>query len=471
MALINLYKTTPKINTIDPYKIHYNVGSLLDIPTGEYVIGARGENILNGGLGVLTGLAGKPNSYKSTLSSYMVLKALDTVINSGYLTHIYTYDTENTKLMSRLKKLASQFNLLKDMDLFDRDNLIWYVSDATLYKGDQWFANMKELLKDKCKQAKSFLIETPFIDHKGVPISTMLPTFGEVDSLSHFATSSLEKITDEDIGEAGRNRIYMKMGLDKSSLVMELMSLCNTASWYTVLTSHVGKDGTMATGPHQVPTKTMQYQKLGEKYKGVPDNFLQLCTVFLEISKSSLEINQTTKGLNWPKTRDSVDEGSTDLNRITVKVIRNKAGGSGGSVDLIVSQTEGVLPSLSEFVHIHEERYGISGNNTTYHLDLYPSENIQRTTVRSLLDNDPKMRRAVKITSDLLQIKKTYKTLKYEVPDPKDLYTFLESKFGMDTILNTRDNWTFDQYTNPVPFLSTMDIIKMYHTDYKPYWM
>ena len=60
-------------DSIDRFKTLINIGATLDIPTGFFVKGARGENILLGGLGALTGVSGSGNLGKSTIMHYMTL--------------------------------------------------------------------------------------------------------------------------------------------------------------------------------------------------------------------------------------------------------------------------------------------------------------------------------------------------------------------------------------------------------------
>ena len=157
---------------------------------------------------------------------------------------------------------------------------------------------------------------------------------------------------------------------------------------------------------------------------------------------------------------------------MTVKLVRNKSGASGYTFNLLISQTEGVLPSLTEFHYIKEnDRFGLEGTDRNYSLALYPSVNLSRTTVREKIDTDPMLRRAIKITADLLQIKSFYKELPLEVPEPKALYEKLAQKYDWNVLLSTRDYWTFKNYEHPVPFLSTMDLIEMYHDLYVPYWL
>ena len=43
--------------------------------------------------------------------------------------------------------------------------------------------------------------------------------------------------------------------------------------------------------------------------------------------------------------------------------------------------------------------------------------------------------------------------------------------YDWDVLLNTRGYWTLNQYSHPVPYLSTVDLLKMRKGLYKPYWM
>jgi len=467
-----LFKNKPAFTEVDPCKIHYNIGSLVDIPTGEYVKGMKGENILNGGLSILTAIAGKGNTFKSTIAHHFLLSAADKVASSGVMPYINTYDTEMNINLTRLLTFASKFPHFKDIDLFSKG--IWSVTDKTNHSGNEWYKLLKDFLRnEKMKNKKDYLFTTPFIDKDKKPIVTLFPTFGEIDSMSEFETSDIEDIQDKNqLGESGGNTIHMRLGLAKTRLLMELPNICNSSSHYVIMTAHVGAEIPMQQGPYSVPTKKLQHMKLGEKIKGVTDKFFFLPnTVWQTVSSYSLN-NQTTKGPEYPKTRELVDEGSQDLNIVTLKQLRNKSGPSGFTVDLIISQSEGVLPTLSEFHYLKEnDRYGIEGNNVHYSMTLYPSVKLGRTTIRELIDTDPLLRRAIKITADLHQIKTYYKTLPLEIPNLKDLHDKLDKKYGWKKLLETRDYWTFNNYEHKVPFLSTLDIIEMYYDLYTPYWI
>ena len=467
-----LFTKKPEFTEVDPYKLSYNIGCLLDIPTGKYVKGQKGENILNGGLSLLTAIAGKGNTFKSTLEHFMMLSAASKVAASGILPYINTYDTEMNINLDRLAGFSKQFPEFKNMDLHQQG--VWSVTDKTNHIGNEWYKLLKDFLKnEKLKNKKEYTFQTPFIDKEGKPIYTLFPTFGEIDSISEFETSDIEDIQDKNqLGESGGNTIHMRMGLAKTRLLMELPSLCNSTSHYLLLTAHVGNDIAMQSGPYAIPTKKLQHMKMGEKIKGVTDKFFFLPNCVWQTVSSTLLNNQNTKGPEFPKTRNQPDEGSQDLNLVTIKQLRNKTGPSGFSIDIIVSQTEGVLPSLTEFYYIKENgRFGLEGNNTSYNLALYPDVKLQRTTVRECIDTDPLLRRAIKITADLLQIKSYYRTLPIIVPEPKDLYEKLSKQYDWKTLLQTRDYWTFNNYENEVPFLSTLDLIEMYNGVYTPYFL
>lgn len=185
-------------------------------------------------------------------------------------------------------------------------------------------------------------------------------------------------------------------------------------------------------------------------------------------------LNQGTKTSEYP--RDSEDNlaGDTDLNIVSLRQLRSKSGPTGYVIEILVSQSEGVLAELSEFHYIKSnERFGMNGTMQHYSLDLYPECKLQRTTVRSKIDNDPKLCRALNITSEMLQMKQFWQGLVDDVMcTPKELYDDLKALgYDWEVLLATRGWWTINNDKHPVPFLSTMDLLRMRKGLYKPYWM
>lgn len=171
--------------------------------------------------------------------------------------------------------------------------------------------------------------------------------------------------------------------------------------------------------------------------------------------------------------RDSEDnmEGDTDLVCVTMTILRNKSGPSGLTTQVIYSQLEGLLPSLTEFHYVKEnDRFGLQGNDRNYQMVLLPDVNLSRTTVRGKLDENPKLRRAVNITCELCQMHNYWHHAAELLCTPQELYEDLRKLgYDWDVLLNTRGWWTTDDH--PTPFLSTYDLLRMRKGLYHPYWM
>lgn len=463
---------TPAVNV----KIMINIGACLDIPTGFYIKGAYGENVLLAGLGWNTGLVGTGNKYKSTLEHFMMLSAMDRIFSTGE-TSASTYDTETNIHENRLQNFTLKFPSFADKEIINDGT--WVITDKTVYLGDEWFEDLKKFLRFKMENSKKFIRKTPFLMRDKVsPLCVMVPTFSEIDSLSEFETSDVNKIIEENpLGDAGGNTIHMRQGLAKTRLLMELPSLAGNAMHFFLVTGQYGSGIQMAAGPYAPPPeKKMQYMKPGEKIKGVPDKFFFLMSNCWHAVSATALINQSTKAAEYPKdSSENQMNGDQDLNIVTIKQLRSKSGPSGISLDIIVSQIEGVLPTLTEFHFIKSEnRFGLEGSNLNYSLTLYPGVNLSRTTVRGKIDSDEKLRRAINITSELCQMQQYYRHNPDVLCTPKELYEGVKNNgYDWDFILDhTRGWWTFDNDKHPTKFfLSTMDLCLMRLGKYHPYWL
>lgn len=462
---------TPKMETVPDIRPLINIGCLLDIPTGAYLTGVNGESILNGGLGSMMSVVGIGNSFKSTILHYMMLSAADKILATNE-TSMSTYDTELNIHISRLETFTKGFDRLKDKEVMGG---LWTVTDKSIYSGNEWYEKLKEFLKAKAEAKKQLLRTTPFIDRAGIPVTMMIPTFTEVDSFSEFDTDSANKMQDEnELGESGANTLHLRLNLAKTSFLNEINKYLNTGTHYLLTTAQLGKETVIATGPGPQPiNKKLQFLKNGDKIKGVPDKYYFLNSALYQVVNASPLINQGTKGPEYPKNPDENRAYDTDLNVAVLRQLRSKSGISGNTVEIIVSQHDGVLPSLTEFHYIKSmERFGINGSLQHYSLDLLPDVKLSRTTVRAKIDSDPLLRRALNITAELCQMHVYMRKHSEFLCTPKELYDDL-IKLGYDwnVLLNTRGWWTLDNDKFEVPFLSTLDLLKMRKGVYKPYWL
>lgn len=466
------------VSTFDkprPVKPSINIGALMDIPTGSYLFGRHGEAILNGGLANVTGVVGIGNNFKSTIAHYMNLSALNKVLGV-YNTRYSVYDTEINISEQGLRRFVSKhFHAFKDKDLFESGN--WAITDKVAHYANEWYELYKKFMKEKRKEGDKLCRPTPFLDRDGVSLMTYpIPTFDLVDSFSEFETEQIAGIlNDNELGDQKGNTVHMRQGLDKTRFLMEIPALLGGGGGFMTLTAHVGKEIVMAQGPMAPPPiKKLQHLKNGDKIKGVTDKFFFLMLNCWQCANAAPYINDTTKAAEYPRPGEEALRFDTDLNLVKLTQLRGKNGLTGYQLQLLVSQSEGVLPSLSEFHYCKENgRFGLGGNNLNYFLDLHPDVKLGRTTVRGKLDNDELLARAMNVTSEMLQMQQYWPVLdaKYRCT-PKELYDDL-TKLGWNVkdLLDSRGWWSFDNDEQPVPMLSTMDFLRMRTGEYFPYWM
>jgi hypothetical protein len=169
-------------------------------------------------------------------------------------------------------------------------------------------------------------------------------------------------------------------------------------------------------------------------------------------------------------------KGDTDLFLVTLVQLRSKTGPSGLIVQQIVSQQEGVLPSLTEFHYVkNNDRFGLGGNVQNYYLELVPEVKLSRTTVRGKLDSNPLLRRAMTVTAEMCQMTYLWHDLEEGLMcTPKELYDdLIKLGYNWNILLNTRGWWTNnnDSSKHELPFISTMDLLRMRKGLYHPYWL
>ena len=457
-------------------KILINLGALFDIPTGAYVIGNKGESIMNGGLGQNTGIVGGGNNFKSSTLHYFMLSAANKIFSTAD-SAMSTYDTEVNIAIDRLEKVANNFKYIPKNPITGGE-AIWSLTDKSLLPADQWFNSVLDYAgekeKDKSIKVKLTAFRDPYSKPgENKPLEITLPTFVEIDSLSEFEPESTIDMVEKNVEDS--NTVFMKQGLFKTKVLSALPRVSNSSNTYFLLTAQIGEKIDMATGPakYQQPSKKLQHLKAGDTIKGVSGKFFYLLNNAWFAHTASVLKNATTKLAEYPK--DTNDTLETDLNIVRLTQLRSKSGPSGYTLEIVVSQTDGILDYLTEFHHIKtNNRFGLEGNDRSYALVLVPDVKLGRTTVRTKLAESEKLQRAVNITSELLQLHKFHHNLKEEqlLCTTEELYKdLIDLGYDWDILLDTRGWWTVDQYSDKVkPFLSTLDLLKMRKGTYIPYW-
>ena len=229
----------PALQPAPEVKIYINVGSCLDIPNGKYLTGIHGESVLNGGVGMFNGFTGIGNNFKSTVMWFMKLKAAARV----KAPYVGNYDTEINLDLERVLDMAHRIPEFGTTDIDDVDNPILLINDKRQYYANEWFDEFKNYCRAQRKDAKKLMIKTPFFDRrKNAPFEYIQPSMQSVDSLTEFQTEDVSTQMDEnDLGDSGRNTLFMRQGKSKSEFIMELPALAHGASCYMFITAQLGK--------------------------------------------------------------------------------------------------------------------------------------------------------------------------------------------------------------------------------------
>lgn len=460
MSLATFFNPAPAVRPM------LNVGCPFDVPTGEYLSGEFGESILNAGVPLITGVSGRGETGKSLIADYFMLAIMDRYGADGVV-----YDTEETKTQGRVRMLTKRFPSLADVDLFVAVRLM--VSSAAVMPGESFFTALKGFLHDKQKNSKTLMKTTPFIVRDD-PIKIISPTGAMIDSFSQWLPSTVNVKHDKnDVGSSELNMEAIDAGRARSQLMSQLPALTSSTGCYIFLTAHLG-DETL------VDDKKPSKKKLGflrgdQKMKRVPENYTFLTNNLWMTHRMSVLKKSGSMELEYPMGLAAESEGQTDLSVIELQLLRSKSPAAGRYFNIVVSRTEGVLPHLTQFHYIKEhDRYGLGGSLQNYYLELVPDISLSRTVVRRKIDSEPKLRRALEITAEMLQLKDFWNLPKELQCTPKELYDDLKAKgYDWDVLLNTRGYWMFKEDIKPetLPFLSTMDLLKMRCGTYHPYWL
>lgn len=461
------------LKTAKPFRPQFNVGCLFDVMTGRYEPGMRGEMILNGGVANIESWAGAGNSFKSTMAHYRMLIVLYRYFNA----YGFMYDTENSATLRRLQDLANVIDpsgkLAEQLDPLDDsvEPRLWF-TDSTTYNGSEWWDQFRGAMAARIKTAKEE--ETPFKNPKtNKPFTLLPPLVGEIDSFSQFQSAVVfEKAATGTVGDSEMNPVAMQNAGAKSQLLDSLPYLASKAGFSIALNSHMGN--TIQMDKYSGDKKQLAYLSTKRKMKKTSENITFLTNNLFEITGTSPCINDKTKLPEYPRNENDDIKQMTDLTEVTILPLRTKGGIAGFPFKVIVSQRYGVQPTLTEFSYLKAYgRFGLGSNVVQNKLDLLPDTTFTRNNVRQFQDNDPKFRRAMEITAEMCVMNNLWPEFaeKWLVEPAQLREGLIKQGYDWDVLLATRGYWVFDQYTHPIPFLSTFDLLRMYHGEYKPYWL
>lgn len=448
-------------------RVCLNIGCLMDVITGTYYKGKDGESISNGGLANFTGIAGEPNLGKTALSIFFELRALDRYAKATF----NAYDTENTLTVDRFETAWRHQTGREFDELLDAGRVSF--TDASVYMGNEWFEILKAIGNQR-KNDRELINTTPFYNHRTKEyVKTIDPMLQFLDSLSGFTTDATEAAYDKnEIGDGGLNTVAIRAGNQKSQMIDQIPNVTSSAYIYLNATAHVGQDYAQSMDKYAGSSRKLQYLPNGKKMKKVPENFLFYPGWIIHV-RGTRPLLDSNKQPQYPRDKDDAMVRDTDLMAMDCVIIRNKYGQTGIPVTFVLSQSEGVKAGLSELEYLKDNNgFGIGGNNINYHIQLYPNVNLTRKQVRGQIDNDPLLQRALEISSELFQLRHIRHEYRHLAVDPDVLRQgLIDRGYDMDTLLKTRGYWVpIGEEKGLPPFLSTMDLLNMYHGTYHPKW-
>lgn len=476
---LNKMTLKPTLGRIKAIKPKINLGGKLDHFNGNWHYDKHGASVLNGGLSYFFGVAGEQNRFKTAMMRGITALAFSRVywldtIDEKYTSYYLAMDTETNSEDRRYVTMFIQpwYNFNGDNPV---DNERWMLTDVQQASFDTWFSDWRSKCKAKRDtMGKQLMVTTPFLDRDGKALQVLLPTFGDIDSISQARTEQQDEMHNEhEISSSKLNMYHARGSMGKTHAVDDIPPLAVSSGTYLACTVQTKKAMSFDGTPQK---KTFQDMPQDVQLSGVPRNFLYLVHDCLLILKSERLLPSDKCGPKWPRDGELRDKDNPDLNIITAVNLRGKSGLSGVPMKFVVSQTQGYLPRLTMFNDIWDEgMYGLVGTNANYALVLMPDIKLTRTTVRTLIDTNDTLARALEITADLCYMD-FINSINGEFKDimctPEELYADITKLgYSWDDIFQTRSWWTPFDEQHPVKRLTTKDLLNMRAGTYQPKWL
>lgn len=450
-----------------------NTGTIMDVSAGHIVPGHKGQSVLVGGLVMFQCIAALPNMFKTTMNSGMV--GITMLAFPKTLKHCH--DAEGTMSDSRIDNLVlnsmRQYEHLgyKIPESLQGEGRMFFTTQVD-YDATEVFGILKKAAKER-NADKNNLIEYEILDEEtGKPLVWHNPFITFWDSLSFMQAEAAETLMDEgDVGTSELNMLAMRANMGKSQIVEQMNTFPQRNGIYVLVTAHVGQSYQL--DPRRPNVRTLRYLADNIKLKRVPENLSFITGNCYVITR--LQPMLTNGAPEFPY-NPGENEKDTDLVEINVVNMRGKFGPSNIPLSIVVSQRDGWIPYLSNYLYLKSnDRYGFVGNLQNYAFQLTPDIKVQRTNLRQKFRENYRMQVGVYhlMTMHWMITRWDEKKLptKYHCT-PEELYNEIKERgYDWDLLLNTRFfHGERNDGKDHVPYLSTMDLLKMRLGEYHPYW-
>lgn len=450
-----------------------NTGTVLDISAGSYHPGHRGQTVLIGGLAMFQCVAALPNMFKTTITAGQLgvsMLAFPKTVN-------HNHDTEGTMSDSRIDNLVltamRHYASLgyKIPESLQGEGRMFFTSQVD-YSATEIMNILKKAAKER-NASKENLIEYEILDNAtGKPMLYHNPFISFWDSLSFMQADAAETMMEEsEVGTSDMNMLAMRANMGKSQIVEQMNTFPQRNGFYIAVTAHVGQSYQL--DPRKPNVRTLRYLQDNIKLKRVPENLSFItgnCYVITRLQP------MLTNGIPEFPYAPGENEKDTDLVEVTLVNMRGKFGPSNIPLTIVVSQRDGWIPYLSNYMYLkNNERYGFVGNLQNYTFQFTPEIKVQRTNLRQKFRENYSMQVGVYHLMNMHWMITRWDESKLPVKyhcTPEELYNTLKDKgYDWDLLLKTRFfHGERNDGKDHVPYLSTIDLLKMRVDEYHPYW-
>lgn len=427
-----------------------NVMLSTDMQNGRMLLGKDGKWYINGGQAALTSIGGRGNTWKSTKQRTEMLHAYVRYgMFGGFMENM---DSEFSVDVARSQDLMCNFDIHERFDLYEelmKEDNQYNVTDNTEQTGDKWWESIANDLEDRATKAKMRdKLPTVFLDHDGSYIHILPVWLFDLDSASQLAMAST--ITQQGKGAAGgaeQQTIWMRDAGAKAQMISQMSYLLPRGGAFLSMTAHL--DDSIKLDQYAPSNKKLAGLKGDLKFKGVPGRQVSFLPASCYIATAEGALLDASKGPKYGTGERQSLKGDVDLKIVRYEQLRGKGGATGQVQDIIYSQQEGMQEHLSLWYYIQDilGNYGmtVQGNNMSFTLDLYPEVRITRNSIRDLIRDDRRFRRALEITYMM-----GYETYQWHMQpaeykmEPAALYTMIKDKgYDWNEIFDSSVYWWF----------------------------
>jgi len=431
------------------YVPYVNTGTILDVATGKFQPGVNGRWVLNGGLGLITGVSGRAQTYKSGIAGSLMARALYHYKE----TEATVYETEFTIQDS------SRYDDFVPEKVSDR---IIFNNRATMNLGD-FYDHLKEIGELKLKNKKDMTVDSPFIDPKTMkPYRIWIPTFAMCDSWSKAGSGKEDEMYNSKarMDDSSMNTLYMQEGGVKTRILRALPTLAAKYGIHVILTAHVGNKIDMDM--YNKAPKQLQYMKGNDKMKNVGSEFEFLTTALIQTAGVAPLHASDKKSTMFPFIHSTLNE----VNEVTGVMLRGKNNASGVAVPYVVSQYQGILNDVTNFYLCRKNGdFGLKASGRSdYTPVIGEHKSINRLNLRDRTSKEKELCRALEIMAHICYIQNYWSLFNVEewVRTPIETVGEVLSNTTNPTvsdILNSTGVWGYGKQDKT--YMSAFDVLEL----------